>query len=364
MKLIDRIVKLPQINYSLSLYETFTELLKQNEQEFSFSLALLQPLCGLAMFPMWIRYTLKYYSLFCFHFIKTLTIGGKYITLLFFIFQIGLCVWCSYGSLSTFANEIATLMERLDALNFLLYYITSAITYTLIVCESFVNRSVENAFWCIFSHINEELCNQKNVENQKNVIISAAFCVIDVIIAVLSVTGEHTTSSAYLIRHHIFLIICNNHILFYQLHLNIIELQLRKLEMGVKRMPSPQTFKWIRKYYELIYGMCDHINTTFGWAHLASIVLNFHSILTFVNFIYRQIHRKFDRFDYGRHFTSMTLLMFDLIYFKLFVDILLMSSIFMVCRVGATLIFFNKCINDCYKSVTVELNLNWFRKIN
>lgn len=249
------------------------------------------------MFPKWVQCTLKYYSLFSFHFIRTVTIGGNRITRLICLFHIGLCTWCSFGS--TFADELETLMERLDALNFLLYYITSALTYTLIIYESCSNRSIENEFWKIYSRINNEFCRQKNVENRCNLIISAALCAIDVFIAILSIAGEHTTSSAYLMRHHIFLIIWSNRILFYLLHLNVIDLQLRKSEAGINEIQRLELFKWIRDYYELVHEMSDQVNVIFGWSHLASILLNFHSVLTFVNFIYRQIHRKFDRFNYG-----------------------------------------------------------------
>lgn len=254
------------------------------------------------MFPTWITCLLKYHSFFGFHFINPIKVRGKSLSVLIVLLHIGLCAWCSYGSLITFANEIDNLMEHLDALNFLLYYTTSALTYALIIYDSCANRCAEIKFWQIYSQIDAKFCEQKSTENRFNLFVMVLMYVIDASISILSVASEHTTSSAYLIRHHIYLIVCNNHILFYVLHLNVIEIQYRKLEAGLNEMRQQKRFNWIRNYYGLVCDMSDQLNNFFGWSQLASVLLNFHSILTFFNFIYRQIHRKFDKFNYGWYF--------------------------------------------------------------
>lgn len=56
---------------------------------------------------------------------------------------------------------------------------------------------------------------------------------------------------------------------------------------------------WLRNYYDEMYKISNHINSIFEWSNVALIMLSFYSIVTFLNFIYSQIVRRFLKYQSG-----------------------------------------------------------------
>lgn len=60
------------------------------------------------------------------------------------------------------------------------------------------------------------------------------------------------------------------------------------------------SLKQIHWNYQQAYEMCQHVNKIFGLSHLALILMTFHSSVTCLNLIYRQIVKNYVYYDVGK----------------------------------------------------------------
>lgn len=259
---------------------------------------------------------LKYFNLWGFHFLPQARVGGKITGILIFFIQIVLCMWSSCNVLTSFLKE-KSLMEFLDSLNFLLYYISCASCYWLIVYDSYTKRQLQCEFW----NTCEEMFHNQSFSQLYRHIWTTLIPMICIML------GEYLVLAAALIRmnsigsqegviiHCLFLSVVNHRIFFYIFHLKIISIQLNAILTELKQIQNilavrefmenefneelNQRIKCIRNSLTLIHNMSDNVNVIFGISHLALILLIFHSSVTFLNFIYRLNLKKFDNYDYG-----------------------------------------------------------------
>lgn len=264
-----------------------------------------------AMNPNWIVFILKYYSIFGFYNKSCAKFHEKCVNSLILFVHVGLCSWCSLTAMTSFVEEIQ-LMEFLDALNFLLYYLTSAATYCLIIVDSYANRNNQRSFWKLFAQIDGKYCHQFNKWSYLSGLITLSIG--NTAMSIIAFAYERTTGSDTKIMNCIFLNVFDHRIFFYLLHMEAITFQLQKINAVLKnislnkhldiRRPAINSLtklqcKWIRTNYRYVHEMTNHMNSMFGWSNLALTLLSFLSSITFLNFIYRQCHRKFGKFDSG-----------------------------------------------------------------
>lgn len=268
------------------------------------------------MSPKWLTILLKYFSFWGFHCVPSVKFGGSTASSLIFVFHIVFCSWCSFVVLRAFAEQQA-IMEFLDALNFFLNFITFAASYWLIIFDSYTNQTDQNKFWKIYSKIQEEYGHKFDMKKWDYFVPSIVLLIGSSSIYTLVLIRENITGVATIMMNIAFLYIFDHRLFFYLLHLKAIAFQLWKIDNQLKEMMNTNPllngdsermhsiqflhdrnqFKWIRRYYEMIYQMCESVNTIFGWSHLALVMLNFHTSVTFLSFIYRLIYGKFDAFD-------------------------------------------------------------------
>lgn len=55
-----------------------------------------------------------------------------------------------------------------------------------------------------------------------------------------------------------------------------------------------KNFNRIRNHYQSVHEMIDYMNRLFGWSQCITILLSFYTILTYCNFIYQNVDRKFE----------------------------------------------------------------------
>lgn len=255
------------------------------------------------MSPKWITHIRTYYSVLGCPSNMSNGFREKCTRFTMWIVHIGTCAWCTCYAFKSFVDELA-LMEFLDALNFLLYYTFSVATYWLIIYDSYTKQHEERTFWQILSQINEAFHRQSSMRKWSYLIPMIVLLVGDVFLVILSSSLEKTTELLTKIMHGIFLLVFDSRIFFYLLHLKVISFQLQQIESKTKLNRSQinctgKELKWIHDYSNLVDEMSIRLNAAFGLSHLALFLISFHGSVTYLSFIYRQIHRKFFKFNSG-----------------------------------------------------------------
>lgn len=234
--------------------------------------------------------------------------------------QIGLAVWCSLISFQSF-EELIHLMEGLDALNFVLYYFNRSLIYWLIIYEVHTYRKDLQTFWRLLIQINHHYSKQESFKPQCYLFILIVTPFVDIVFTVFAILNEQTSRTVQKLMMLIFYSISFNRLFFYLLHMRMIEIQLQTIGIELTNIKNTveniskfrqsiltniqssklmeNRFKWIRNYYGIVYEMSLLVNSIFGWSQLAFVLLNCHCSITFLNFFYRQMNRKFVRFNYG-----------------------------------------------------------------
>lgn len=271
-----------------------------SEEKSIIFLSKVQPISNqIKMSPKWMLRLRKYFHLMGFPSTLCGSVYEKTFNFIILAIHIGFGAWCSVCAFESFIDELA-LMELLDALNFFLYYTFSVVTYWIIIYDSHTKQRAENAFWTMFERSNDGVFSQCNVEMWSY--LSPLICLLsaDILSSIMAILFEQTSEFFTKIMTFTIIWIYDNRIFFYFLHLKVIAVQLRKIEIEIKRLQinfTKKRLEWIRHHYKLLHGMCEMVNTTFGLSNLASLLLSFHCAVTFLNFIYRQMHRKFHRFN-------------------------------------------------------------------
>lgn len=194
----------------------------------------------------WINSFSKYFSLFGFHSIVSAKFGGKRFRHLTFAIQIVLCIWCTLYAFRTFIAEKRSI-DFLDALNFFIFYLTTAVAYWLILYDTCKNLSIQNAFWQRFDRINDKLSVQIDLNGWDFLGAFIAICVIDLILFVLTIIRILNNSSDY-VFHYNFIIIFDQRMFFYLLYLNAVILQMRRILQIIKcqSIASSSIFEYYR----------------------------------------------------------------------------------------------------------------------
>lgn len=195
------------------------------------------------MFPKWIEYILKYYSFYNFHSKSTAAIGGKLVRCLILSFHVGLSTCCTFNTFEMFA-EVQSIMAHLDTLNLFSYYLSCALTYWLIIIESYAMQSVQSAFLQSFIRINEWFCSQAEMENRNYLFTTMSLPLIDVLVFAFAITLERTTNPVDKIIHFLFLDLLAHRMCFYLLYVKVIEFQLRKMATMLNKMQE------LTKYFD------------------------------------------------------------------------------------------------------------------
>lgn len=205
-------------------------------------------------------------------------------------------------------------MGILSAVNFLLYYMLSILSYYLIIYDSFVHRVELLEFWKLFSQINVKFCSQSKFDKWSYLTMFIVLIVEDTIIFSIGTILSRSNDDYAQFMSFLFFLLMDNRMFFYFLHLKVIEFQLMKIETEFKEIENNEChrkinlsskiwtrmntfengrFKWVQNYYEYVHEMCDHVNSIFGLSNFAIVLLSFQSMLTFLNFMYLEIQMNF-----------------------------------------------------------------------
>lgn len=189
---------------------------------------------GVRVFPKWLWNILRYYSFWGFYLPISSTFGRKLTTFGIFLVQFILCFWSSFRIIEAFAEKRAV-MEFIDALNFLLYYISCAFTYWIIIYDSYNNQSNERAFWKLFAR-NKRIFDMRQNFNERNYLITLILLVVgDCLIVIFALMREVVSEYGGRVMHFMFLCVIDHRIFFYLLHLKAIVFELRNIKIGMSK---------------------------------------------------------------------------------------------------------------------------------
>lgn len=268
------------------------------------------------MFSKWISFVLKYCTFWGFYSPPCASLQSKLFSLSIFCLHFGLCTWCSLNYIKSFFH-MQRLIEFLDVLNFLFYYVNCAIAYWFIIYDSYSKRKVQHAFWKFFERINKDLTFPTNkIANCSCLPILIKLSIADILIFFLSIIGDNLSSSSDKIVHFIYTCVIDNRTFYFLLHMKLIAIELQKINARfpvfhqnkqsseVMRNVIDIPMKKTRSYYQSVYEMCGNANQIFGWSQLTLIILCFQSFVTFLNYTYSRTTGKIILQNYGTWFTT------------------------------------------------------------
>lgn len=262
------------------------------------------------MFPPWLSSVLSYFSLYGFRcFDNTSQIRKKFIRILMLSIQMALSCWCAQHVLEMFW-EISNLMGHLDVLNFIIFYTNGSFAYFTIIFESYANQNGQKEIWTNLSRINGALYSDKNIKLCCYLTILVVEQISRVLISLFAIAFERMSRSADKLMDFLLANIILNRQFFYALHLKMIKFHLQNVEAELKYLQSNGLhshnekrvlihLKSVQTSCALVYKTSAALNQVFGWSQLTFITLNFHALVTFLNFFYRQMTNKFNGFNYG-----------------------------------------------------------------
>lgn len=163
---------------------------------------------------------------------------------------------------------------------------TSLTTYSLIIIDSLSNHRSQKIFWCILRHIDDHFCSQSGLSFRNYLILFGEFFTATLSIVLINIIelGENGIYFAY------YVVVCHVRIFYYIFYLNVMDFQMRNIEMELKNLQKCNAvechrLKWIRKYVSLVHEMACQLNKAFGWSNAASILYCFHELLAAVNWV-------------------------------------------------------------------------------
>lgn len=253
------------------------------------------------MSPKWIAYVLNYYMIWGFHSTSSSTIIEKCLSVSIFCLHFSLCTWCSYNYFESFFR-ILMLLDFLDVLNFMFYYVNCLVAYWFIIFDSYSKRKVQNTFWHIFQQINEHFVSLSEMNNWSCLAILIELTVADVLILLLSVIGDYLSCSGDKAMHFVFTCAIDHRVFFFLLHIKLIAFEMQRINAELMEMHErrfTQNLKKTRDCYKLVYEMSENMNQIFGWSQLILIMLIYQSYVTFLNYTYRRMSGKILLQNYG-----------------------------------------------------------------
>lgn len=271
-----------------------------------------------AMYPKRILYPLKYFSLWGFHCVPSIRIGGHIASLSVQAYHFGMSVWFTVSFIRAF-HYLNHLMEFLDAINITFYNITAVLTYWLILCDSITKMKFETKFWHNFSRIYMKYHLISTIKWK----FPAAIILLligHILCYSYAMFFDGTSRNSDTVLHFLFQLMIDSRVIFYVFHVELIACQLRKVSSELLEMRhqngqnAVENIKRIRILIQLTFEMIELVNTIFGWSQLALVFLSFESTVTLMNSIYRQIHGKLDQFHGGTMTISSTIIAYRIIF--------------------------------------------------
>lgn len=189
--------------------------------------------------------------------------------------------------------------EQLGLLNFACFYSAALVTYWIIMIESYLQKCPQKRFWEIFKRLDDfGQCKQsmKQLYVYKYVIHLTLF-----VVMLLVSAQDANTSAGAIMTYYVLLFMCNNRIFYFLFCLTLIKYELEQIKHYslFYRSFDRETIvcnirNKARKHYQRVFEMTECMNGFFGWSQCATVLLSFYTLLTYFNFVYQQMDRKYE----------------------------------------------------------------------
>lgn len=227
-----------------------------------------------------------------------------------------LCEFC-YGFL-------AIHFDMINIVNKLFHYLTTLMTYWLIIIESHSQRKRQKQFWQVFQQIDEKYHRHTRFILSsylfKFIEFLIVFSVVQMICAIYFAIHYFDFHNAmyyiYIPFYNILTKMYQYRVFYYLFYVEVIHFELKAIEKEVKTTYNVlrsdcsclpirtnilvENIKWMRNYYHLVHQLNMYLNSIFGWSQLATILCCFYFILTDLNWAYDNINSRPIHYVSGR----------------------------------------------------------------
>lgn len=199
---------------------------------------------------------------------------------------------------------IAKFMKFLGVLNFALFYFALLSTYWIINIETHTQKSAQDIFWKLNGFLDDDF-DSRNPMKRVYLCEFLLHAVLTIIMLSVSIQDSNTIAEAILI-YYMLIFMCNNRLFYFLLYLKIIKIELQYIKNAFGWPCSDRFLAALNSssvQYQRIYEMMECINRMFGWSQLATILICFYTLVTYLNFIYQQLDQQFE--EHGLFFISV-----------------------------------------------------------
>lgn len=251
------------------------------------------------MYPEWMEKLFIYFNLcgFCTQF-KTSS-NQKKCDRLFFLFHLSLV---SITTLGVYAFLNRPTNDNLGAMNDAMKLIANLIVYWLSILELNSKQKMQRKFWHILKQINQHHSpNQSfsfNAYLIKMIIYFVLLTSMFINYYIIFISGDENAAILYCFWFCFTLIVmfCKQYLFYYLFYLEFMKYELKIVSDELDKMRcfcEKAKFKWIRKFYETIYDLCDIVNAVFGWSNAVAISVSFLLILADINWMNWKLFNKY-----------------------------------------------------------------------
>lgn len=261
------------------------------------------------MYPKWMRALLLYFDLWGFftQFNQSQRFDRLIFVLHIILASVTTFVFVQFLS-RTFGDKLGTINDHIK-------YCAILVVYWLSLLELFSKRKAHRRFWISLENIDKQFCCHQNLRFRTYILKISLYFTLFVLMYVnyFNVLFSKGNSDLY------YFWFCYTYIglylksqfFCYLLHLEFVINELKIIDREVNDMLDAygnghrktrkvflrrfhrNRFKWIRKFYETIYDMCDSINGVFGWSNAAIVLFSFLLMVTEFNWFYWKMYNQF-----------------------------------------------------------------------
>lgn len=245
--------------------------------------------------------------------------------------------------------------EKLGLLNFSFFYSAALVSYWIIMIESYTQQSAQKMFWEIFGQLDDTSCERNSLKQLY--LFKYAIHLILFIFMLLVSSQDMNTSATAIMTYYVLLFMCNNWLFYFLFYLTLIrnELeQIRSYSLYYRSFDCKNVLCDIRiksrNHYQRVFEMTECMNRFCGWSQYATILLSFYTLLTYINFVYQQIDRKFEghgskmcNYDFCCYFSNEVL--------HFLVDFFLLLTLVRILYTGMMILFLLHEANRCSELV-------------
>lgn len=203
----------------------------------------------------------------------------------------------------------------LEAISENFQYSFGLATYWLIIFDLFHHRHTNHHFLSNFQKIYSRFPSSSSSKCtfQQYIVKLVEYLSVTLLIMIIKLSLNSFMNTFVEISYTIVFKVCQIRIFYYIFCLEVVHFQLKSIESEIQKIQSGlkflkknitiqidtlhhessllyffeiYRFQWIRRHFDCVYAMVEHLNEIFGWSNVAAISYCFYLFLTDLNWFY------------------------------------------------------------------------------